>query len=492
VLENEEQLFNSQAVPESLEESTEGRVIQAAFSDLFGKGKVQRLSSAGGPSFLDLSAVEQLLQKTAEEGKTGSMAARIALERFVQKFYDQLELQPSARIPNLGEDARAELVAQLMALKDTVHEKSSLRTEVEALLGYISATKKGGGENQQEREGGEITPESLARELAYDRAPRLTILYLPEPDVARQTAKRLIERLLYLRKRGGSRKRILLVLDEAQEYLTDNPRDRDGTYDSNRAVEALLRQGRKYRIHCWLATQRVAHLNVSALQQVHSYFVSTLPRFYDRMVVADSFGLPIEVMEKSSQLDTGEWIFVSFKATKQKNLIEQKGGRFEAGPYPESAGDTGPGRGIAPEAFVAGLCVGDAADLRHHSALQPRGAYWLHTNRTILYALQFPRDALLRAPGRGDRGSRRQIPLQLEDDLHRGNDLRHIRGRVRGDDDGVADASRVGERLEVRGAERRVDDVHLPVPRRRLGPLHHSHNTADLAPEDLISIPGAP
>ena len=148
----------------------------------------------------------------------------------------------------------------------------------------------------------------------------MNILYLPEPDVARQTAKRLIDRLLYLRKRGGSRKRILVVLDEAQEYLTDTPRDRDGTFDSNRAVEALLRQGRKYRVHCWLATQRVAHLNVSALQQLHSYFVSTLPRFYDRMVVADSFGLPIEVMERSSQLDTGEWIFVSFKATKQKNV----------------------------------------------------------------------------------------------------------------------------------------------------------------------------
>jgi DNA helicase HerA-like ATPase len=196
------------------------------------------------------------------------------------------------------------------------NEKSSLRSEVQALLDYIETSK---GESA-EVEVGELTPESVARDLAYEKAPRLNIFYLPEPELARLTARRLIERLLYLRKHGASRKRILFVFDEAQEYIPDNPRERDGTLDSNRAVEALLRQGRKYRLHCWLATQRVAHLNVSALQQLHSYFVSTLPRFYDRMVIADSFGLPYEVMERSAQLDTGEWLFVSFKAAKQKNV----------------------------------------------------------------------------------------------------------------------------------------------------------------------------
>ncbi len=38
------------------------------------------------------------------------------------------------------------------------------------------------------------------------------------------------------------------------------------------------------------------------------------------MVVAESFALPYEVLERSAQLDTGEWIFVSFKASKQKNV----------------------------------------------------------------------------------------------------------------------------------------------------------------------------
>jgi hypothetical protein len=48
--------------------------------------------------------------------------------------------------------------------------------------------------------------------------------------------------------------------------------------------------------------------------------VSTLPRFYDRMVISESFALPLEVLERTAQLDTGEWIFVSYKATKRKNV----------------------------------------------------------------------------------------------------------------------------------------------------------------------------
>ena len=109
-------------------------------------------------------------------------------------------------------------------------------------------------------------------------------------------------------------------MDEAQEYIPDEHSPKDYTTQSYRAVEQLLRQGRKYRLHCWMATQRVARLNVNALQQLHSYFVSTLPRMYDRMVIADAFALPYEVLERSADLGTGEWLFVSFKAAKQRNV----------------------------------------------------------------------------------------------------------------------------------------------------------------------------
>jgi len=123
-----------------------------------------------------------------------------------------------------------------------------------------------------------------------------------------------------LKKTHGIGRTVLTVLDEAQEFIPDRTRKDDFTEDSNKAVEALLRQGRKYRANCWVCSQRVAHLNVNALQQLHSYFVSVLPRFYDRMVIADAFSLSYDLLDRTTDLETGEWLFVSYKATKQRNV----------------------------------------------------------------------------------------------------------------------------------------------------------------------------
>lgn len=321
-IEDEEQLLNSQALPESVE-GQGSEALKMEFSRLFEQGRVKRLAVGGGPRVLDLASVEGLLSGTVEEGRTGAIAAKIALEDFTKKFYAEMELQPNTRLTEMGDEAKGGLLELLDSLKKRVNERTALASEVGAIADYLESRKgqEGTAEPVKEKEKEkEITAESLAADLAYEKAPLLNILYVPDPERARMTAHALITRLLSLRKKVGSKRRVLIVLDEAQEYIPDMTRERDQTFYSNLAVEALLRQGRKYKIHCWLATQRVAHLNVSALQQLHSYFVSTLPRFYDRMVVAESFGLPYEVLERSAQLDTGEWIFVSFKATKQRNV----------------------------------------------------------------------------------------------------------------------------------------------------------------------------
>jgi hypothetical protein len=46
----------------------------------------------------------------------------------------------------------------------------------------------------------------------------------------------------------------------------------------------------------------------------------TLPRFWDRMVIADAFGLSYDILDTTTELDTGEWLFVSYKASKRKNV----------------------------------------------------------------------------------------------------------------------------------------------------------------------------
>lgn len=311
-IEDGEQFYSSQTVPESLEDKVGTSKIRAALENVHGSGMVQKLSlqETGG---LDLAWVQQLLDRTVADAKAGGTTAKIGLEKLSVLFYNKRGLQPSTRVVDLEDDAKEEFVSLLREIHDNSHEKSGLRSEVEQVLAQLHTPIA------KDEEVGP-TPEKVAYELATGKSPALTILYLPEPIAARMTAARLIDRLFYLRKKLGTKGRILVVIDEAQEYIPDNPTEKTFTLSSNYAVEKLLRQGRKYRVHCWLATQRVAHLNVSALQQLHSYFVSTLPRMYDRMVVADSFALPYEVLERSAQLETGEWIFVSYKATKQKNV----------------------------------------------------------------------------------------------------------------------------------------------------------------------------
>ena len=150
--------------------------------------------------------------------------------------------------------------------------------------------------------------------------PRISILYIPDPRRARMASSILINEIFKLKKTHGLGNKILIVLDEAQEFIPDRQKSEDYTLQSNQAVEMLLRQGRKFLIGCWIATQRIAHLNTNALQQLHSYFVSTLPRSYDRNVVSDAFSISRSIIDKVNELDVGEWLFVSYKATSLKNV----------------------------------------------------------------------------------------------------------------------------------------------------------------------------
>ncbi len=312
ILDNEQEFISSQAIPESLEEVAGRRAVEQALSKVWANG-VDRLSLQGGGG-IDLAWIQQLLENTVDSAKAGGTAAKIALSKLTMEFYEKAGYKQSTKLADMDEPSRKALGAMLTELSQKVHEKSGLKSEIDLVLEMLESGDFGSALTTR------LSPEKLAEQLAKGQAPRLNVLYLPEPLDARRVVERLIQRLLFLKKKFGNKQRVLVLLDEAQEYIPDDPTDREHTAQSNRAVEQLLRQGRKYRLHCWLATQRVARLNVNALQQLHSYFVSTLPRMYDRMVIADAFALPYEVLERSADLGTGEWLFVSFKASKQRNV----------------------------------------------------------------------------------------------------------------------------------------------------------------------------
>ena len=88
----------------------------------------------------------------------------------------------------------------------------------------------------------------LVDEILNENAdsPKLFVINLPEADVARYFCAELIDRVFRKRKSSFTlTPRIVFVFDEAQEFIPAEKRKEDGTDNSSRAVERLLRHGRK-------------------------------------------------------------------------------------------------------------------------------------------------------------------------------------------------------------------------------------------------------
>ena len=197
-----------------------------------------------------------------------------------------------------------------------VHEKSGLyawATTRSAILDIIRKKR----EREKEEVGG-LTAEKI-RELLEDKATRLVCVSISDPFIIKDLVITLTQDLLVRRKRRFQVKPyVLLVFDEAQEFVPSGAGGIDAKCSGH--VETLLRQGRKYGLGVCIATQRIAYLNTNALQQLHTYFVGTLPRPYDRALVSDTFMIDKGILEKTLEFAPGEWLLSSYIATGIENV----------------------------------------------------------------------------------------------------------------------------------------------------------------------------
>jgi DNA helicase HerA-like ATPase len=150
---------------------------------------------------------------------------------------------------------------------------------------------------------------------------RLVCVSISDPFIIKDLVITLTQDLLVRRKRKFKVKPyILLVFDEAQEFIPALSTSSGIDAKCSRHVETLLRQGRKYGLGACIATQRVAYLNTNALQQLHTYFVGTLPRPYDRALISDTFMIDKGILEKTLEFAPGEWLLSSYIATGIENV----------------------------------------------------------------------------------------------------------------------------------------------------------------------------
>ncbi len=197
-----------------------------------------------------------------------------------------------------------------------VHDKSGLYAWATTRNTIADIFKKRSDKEDSAKAG--LTVEGI-RELLEDKTTNLVVLSISDPFTIKELAMSLTQNLLVRRKRRFILKPyILVVFDEAQEFISSKEGGLDGKVSQH--VETLLRQGRKYGLGVCIATQRIAYLNTNALQQLHTYFVGTLPRPYDRMLVSDTFMIDKGILEKTLEFAPGEWLLSSYIATGIENV----------------------------------------------------------------------------------------------------------------------------------------------------------------------------
>jgi len=69
-----------------------------------------------------------------------------------------------------------------------------------------------------------------------------------------------------------------------------------------------------------IGTQRIAFLKTNALPQIHTYFVDTLPRPYDRQLASDTFMVDKGILEKTLEFAPGDWLLSSYIAAGMENV----------------------------------------------------------------------------------------------------------------------------------------------------------------------------
>jgi len=197
-----------------------------------------------------------------------------------------------------------------------VHDKSGLYAWATTRNSILDTIRK--GQEEETKETGGLTVEKI-RELLEDKTTNLVCISISDPYAIKELAIELTQNLLIRRKRRFQVKPyILIVFDEAQEFIPSNAGGIDAKCSSH--VETLLRQGRKYGLGVCIATQRIAYLNTNALQQLHTYFVGTLPRPYDRQLVSETFMIDKGILEKTLEFAPGEWLLSSYIATGMENV----------------------------------------------------------------------------------------------------------------------------------------------------------------------------
>jgi DNA helicase HerA-like ATPase len=308
-----EQLFNSVVKPREYEADERTKIGLKAIME---QGK---LSYYAKPKQL-IPTYTQVIEELEDQRKESStkpvyVNAIDAIHDDVLQYVEQNGLSENQEVSDQFVRHLDEVAREAMETYK-INEKAGLyawATTRNTILDLFSKREKNQGKIAEG-----LTIEGI-RELLEDKTTNLVVLSISDPLTIKELAIDLTRDLLVRRKRRFTVKPyILMVFDEAQEFISSKEGGIDGKCSAH--VETLLRQGRKYGLGVCIATQRIAYLNTNALQQLHTYFVGTLPRPYDRALISETFMIDKGILEKTLEFAPGEWLLSSYIATGMENV----------------------------------------------------------------------------------------------------------------------------------------------------------------------------
>jgi len=309
-----EQLTNSVVKPREYETDTR---IENSFKQILDQGKVSYYTKPKQkiPTYGEF--IEQL--EGQRSGNIDKPHYIEAIDRIADAIHEYIEENALSESQEINEDFINYIDTKATETIQTykVHEKSGLFAWATTRSALLETLKK--KQEEETKEVGGLTAEKI-RDLIEGKE-RLICLSIADPFTIKELVITLSRDLLARRKRRFQVKPyILFVFDEAQEFIPDLSSATGIDKKCSKQVETLLRQGRKYGLGACIATQRIAYLNTNALQQLHTYFVGTLPRPYDRQLVSNTFMIDQGILEKTLEFAPGEWLLSSYIATGIENV----------------------------------------------------------------------------------------------------------------------------------------------------------------------------
>ncbi|AWR97438.1 DUF87 domain-containing protein [Acidianus sulfidivorans JP7] len=298
--------IRTHVIPEELSDFK--NEIMRISAEIYNQGKMRQLYvPPEGSTYLTYGEIIDMVRAQINDKYTAF--AQKPLFGLLLKRIDEVMRENKLSKEDIADTTLNPIIEEVEELGKTsgLKENASIFAFLNSLKLYLSSEIK---------EGEEYDIEKLAIEIMNndDNSPKLFIIELSNMEEARSIVAQLINTVMARRKRSYSTTPILFVLDEAQEFIPFDTRQKDNSELSSNAVEKLLRHGRKYHLHGLISTQRLAYLNTNVLQQLHTYFISTLPRPYDRQLISETFGISDALMDRTLDLEVGQWLLISFKA----------------------------------------------------------------------------------------------------------------------------------------------------------------------------------